>query len=135
MTAENNEYVRSALLLNGSAPLSEMATLLLMSYPKEVCSCTLYLENAASCSQTSSAHVVLGVYQPWCFLLAECSTMAKMLLRAAFYVADYDEPPGNIVSVIQPLPQRLQPYYFEVAVVMVLFLLAVYPTAILLQLY
>ena len=84
MTAENNAYVRSALLLNGSAPLSEMANLLLMSYPQEVCSCTLYLENAASCSQTSSAHVVLGVYQPWCFLLAACSTMAKMLLRAAF---------------------------------------------------
>lgn len=84
MTAENNEYVRSALLLDGSAPLSEMATLLLMSYPKEVCSCTLYLENAASCSQTSSAHVVLEVYQPWCFMLAECSTMTKMLLRAAF---------------------------------------------------
>lgn len=81
-TAEKN--MRDQLLVNGSAPLSGIAQLLLFTYPEEVCKCTLKLENAVTCSKYSSAHAILQVYQPWCWMLAECGHMAQALLRAAY---------------------------------------------------
>jgi len=80
----SDDYIQDGLLINGSAPLSGIAELLLFTYPEQVCSCMLNLENAASCSAKSAAHDVLKVYQPWCFMLAECSSMSRALLRAAF---------------------------------------------------